>query len=90
MIDGDLDTDVLIIGSGPIGSAFARLLAPTGRRVTMIDAGAQLSPAPGSHLGNAFIYQQDPNLFASLWQANLQRYSSPVGSDYLNTLDSTA
>lgn len=59
MSNETINTDVLIVGSGPIGSAFARFLVPTGRRVTMIDAGAQLSSSPGHHLANDFIYQID-------------------------------
>jgi heterodisulfide reductase subunit A-like polyferredoxin len=50
----ELNVDVLIIGAGPIGCTFARKLIETGRKVFMIDAGAQLSKRPGEHLKNAF------------------------------------
>jgi len=58
--------DVLIIGSGPLGATFARFLVAKGQRVTMIDAGAYLSKRPGEHLQNAFIFQQQPNLFSDV------------------------
>ena len=38
-----LHTDVLIIGAGAVGSVYARLLVAAGHKVTMIDAGKQLS-----------------------------------------------
>ncbi len=50
-------TDVLIIGSGPIGSTYARFLAGEGKKVAMIDAGPQLSARPGAHQLNAVRYQ---------------------------------
>lgn len=71
------NTDVLVIGSGPVGATFARLLAGAGRRVTMIDAGPQLSLRPGTHLANAFMYQQQPNLFLSIILAQLEAFSVP-------------
>ena len=67
--------DVLIIGSGPIGATFARLLGGAGRDVIMIDTGPQLSARPGGHLANAFIYQQHPNLFLSIVLAQLELFS---------------
>jgi pyranose oxidase len=46
--------DVLIIGSGPVGCAFARIIAE--RRpetsILMVEAGPQLTPRPGSHVKN--------------------------------------
>src|SRR5262245_4432250 len=72
----DLPT-VLIIGSGPVGATFARLLgcAKEPRHIKMIDAGPQLSKRPGWHLANAFIYQQHPNLFLSIVLAQLEAFS---------------
>jgi heterodisulfide reductase subunit A-like polyferredoxin len=44
-----LEVDVLIVGSGPVGSAFARKLVEAGRSVYMVDAGPMLSKRPGEH-----------------------------------------
>ena len=77
MGEQNLKTDVLVIGSGPIGATFARLLGDAGRNVVMIDTGPQLSTRPGWHLANAFIYQQHPNLFLSIVLAQLETFSVP-------------
>ena len=64
-----IETDVLIIGTGPIGCTFARLLVEKGDRdVLMIDAGGQLSERPGEHLKNAFIYQRDIDRFTPVFR----------------------
>ncbi len=82
--------DVLIIGSGPIGSTYARILVGSGRTVTMVDAGPQLSPVPGSHLRNERRYQYNKNNFEDLVAANCWRYSVPTQAGYQDTLDKTA
>jgi choline dehydrogenase-like flavoprotein len=74
-----LETDVLIVGSGPIGATFARSLVAAGRRVLMIDAGPQLGPRPGEHLKNAFAYQRDPDRFADIIRGLLHPVSVPPG-----------
>jgi pyranose oxidase len=81
------DVDVLIIGAGPVGCTFARKLIEGGRKVLMIDAGAQLSNRPGEHLKNAFLYQRNVNLFASVIRGHLQPLSIPVNNAPVITLD---
>jgi pyranose oxidase len=77
MSGADLFTDVLVVGSGAVGSTFARLLATTGRRVTMVEAGRHLSVRAGEHLRNAFRFRQEPNLFPDTISAQLETYSVP-------------
>ena len=43
----EVEVDVLVVGSGPLGCTFARKLHEKGRSIYMIDAGAKLSETPG-------------------------------------------
>jgi pyranose oxidase len=70
-------TDVLVIGSGPLGATAARLLVAGGRRVTMIEAGPYVSFPAGSHQANAFTFQQQPNLFLDIMASQLEVFSVP-------------
>jgi choline dehydrogenase-like flavoprotein len=48
------DVDVVVVGSGPVGSAFARAVwerAPA-TRIVMLEAGPQLTARPGVHVKN--------------------------------------
>jgi pyranose oxidase len=83
----EINTDVLIVGSGPIGCTFARWLVPAGKRVLMIDSGSQHSKRPGEHLKNAFVYQRNVDKFTPIVQGLLQPVSVPVEAGYTDTLD---
>ena len=80
-------TEVLIVGTGPLGSTFARKLVEGGMKVFMIDAGAQLSPDPGTHLKNAFLYQRNVNLFTGVIKGHLHLLSVPTDDSAVSTLD---
>ena len=69
--------DILIIGTGPIGATFARILGGQGATIMMIDAGKQLSKRPGQHLKNTYRYQQEPNLFNDAIGSQYETYSVP-------------
>ncbi len=84
--DEPTHTDVLVIGTGPLGSTFVRILAADGRKVTMIDAGPQLGRRPGRHMLNAFVHQQMTNLFANVIEGHLQTLSVPTHSTYNSEL----
>ena len=90
MAGENLTADVLIIGSGPIGSTYARILVEAGRSVIMVDAGAQLSAVPGAHLRNHHIFQHNKNKFEDVVSGNLWPYSVPTQAGYQETLDRTA
>src|SRR3954466_461546 len=59
--DSTLTTQVLVVGSGAIGSVFARLLVEAGCQVMMIDAGPALSDPPGDHLRNGALAGRSPD-----------------------------
>jgi pyranose oxidase len=82
-----LHVDVLIVGSGPAGCTFARKLVEAGRSVYMVDMGAKLSRRPGAHLKNAFLYQRNLDLFASVIRGHLHALSVPTNSQPVLTLD---
>src|SRR5215469_16900221 len=86
-IDLENWADVLIVGSGPVGCTFARELVDQGLKVLMIDSGAQLTPRPGAHLKNAYLYQQNVNLFTGVIRGHLQTLSVPVDQRPVVTLD---
>ncbi|MFL5657552.1 MAG: pyranose oxidase [Ktedonobacteraceae bacterium] len=86
----NLEVDVLIIGSGPVGCTFARKFVAAERSVYMIDAGAMLSEHPGEHLKNSFLYQRDVNPFASVIRGHLHYLSVPTNNQPALTLDPVA
>src|ERR671921_794868 len=90
MAEGDVSADVLIVGSGPIGATYARILVEAGRSVLMLDAGAQLTAVAGAHMRNHHVYQHNKNNFEDVVSGNLQLYSVPSQSGYEDTLDRVA
>ena len=86
-MDKRIQSDVLIIGSGPVGAVFARTLVEAGREVLMVDSGMQLSAKPGMHVKNAYIYQKYRNHFTPFVQGELFKLSVPVSNAGVETLD---
>ena len=84
---GSITTDVFIIGSGPVGCAFARMFHAAGRKVVMADTGPQMSRLPGEHLKNAVGFQRDVDKFTPIVQGLLSQYSIPPRPGYTTTLD---
>lgn len=54
-------SDVLIVGSGPVGSAFARLIGEsrTDARITMLELGPQVSTPAGTNVRNLPVESRD-------------------------------
>jgi pyranose oxidase len=85
-----LQVDAFVAGSGPVGCTFARELVEAGKRVLVVDPGAQLSQIPGAHLKNSAVYQRNINLFASVIRGHLQEVSVPSNRAPVITLDPAA
>ena len=91
--------DVLVVGSGPVGATFARIVAdqvPTAR-ILMVDAGPQLTARPGMHVKNirdpeelnqAQIRSQGPTQFKYNTPSFAERASAAAkhGRERLETL----
>ncbi|KAK6337135.1 hypothetical protein TWF718_009919 [Orbilia javanica] len=73
-----LHTDVLIVGSGPIGAVYARNLVDAGHKVLMVDAGEQETKIPGAHKKNTT--KGSLNQFSEIIQNDLIPLSSSSSS----------
>ncbi|CCT76068.1 related to Pyranose 2-oxidase [Fusarium fujikuroi IMI 58289] len=73
-------TDVLIVGSGPIGATFAHTLVKKGIKVTMIDIGQQETRRVGDHKKNSVAVQKDISLFTNTVKGELHPLSVPTNS----------
>ncbi|TFK62263.1 pyranose oxidase [Pluteus cervinus] len=84
------DYDVVIAGSGPVGSAYARTILedPTipNARVLMVEIGSQDSSVIGEHHKNSIKYQKDIDAFVNVIKAALQNVSVPPADTYIPTL----
>lgn len=60
--------DYLIVGSGPVGSAYARAISERfpHRTILMVDLGAQVSARPGTNAKNIFLYNYNEDGLDSL------------------------
>ena len=88
---GDLSTDILIVGSGPIAAVFARqLLDHTDQKILMVDVGDASSPVPGTHLKNVSYFQKNVDAFANIIRADFHKTSVPVNKRVEQTLGPNA
>ncbi|KAG9765646.1 hypothetical protein KCU73_g333, partial [Aureobasidium melanogenum] len=71
-------TDVLIVGSGPVGATYARKLVDAGIKVIMVEMGAQETKIPGEHKKNVINFQKNTNAFINVIQGELQKLSVPT------------
>ncbi|KAF5636765.1 pyranose 2-oxidase [Fusarium tjaetaba] len=74
------ETDVLIVGSGPIGATFAHTLVKKGIKVIMIDIGQQETRRVGDHKKNSVAVQKDISLFTNTVKGELHPLSVPTNS----------
>jgi len=72
------DTDVLVVGSGPLGAAVARRIAEHGRSVLILEQGPAITDPPGSHLRNVARFRTDPDSYLK------------IATEYLSYFDSAA
>nr|P59097.1 RecName: Full=Pyranose 2-oxidase; Short=P2Ox; Short=POD; Short=POx; Short=PROD; Short=Pyranose oxidase; AltName: Full=FAD-oxidoreductase; AltName: Full=Glucose 2-oxidase; AltName: Full=Pyranose:oxygen 2-oxidoreductase; Flags: Precursor [Trametes hirsuta] len=83
----NVEYDVAIVGSGPIGCTYARELVEAGFNVAMfeigeIDSGLKI----GSHKKNTVEYQKNIDKFVNVIQGQLMPVSVPVNTMVVDTL----
>jgi choline dehydrogenase-like flavoprotein len=80
---------VIVIGSGPVGTATARRLAERGCHTTLFEAGAPVAGAdspharPGEHLRNARRFQREPEVFVIEAIGHCTFYDATAAADGL-------
>ncbi|KAL1688007.1 pyranose-2-oxidase [Schizophyllum commune] len=84
----DPQYDVVIVGSGPVGSTYARLLVEAGYKVAMFDVGEIDSGVKrGAHKKNLVEYQKNIDKFVHVIQGQLMPVSVPVNQLVVDNLD---
>ena len=95
--------DVVVIGSGPVGSTFARCLSASGeafgdlnggKKVLMVDAGKKMSEKTGEHIKNSLLYQSDhaegKRLFSQFIAGTVEKISRPWTGSSIDNINPTA
>ena len=77
------DADVLVVGSGPLGTAAARRLAEHGRSVLILEQGPAITDPPASHVRNAPCFQTDPDAYLKIATEHLAYFDSTATRDGL-------
>ena len=77
------DTDVLIVGSGLLGTAAARRLAERGRSVLILEQGPAITEPSASHVRNASRFQTDPDPYLEIATKHLTYFDSTAPRDSL-------
>ena len=85
-MDKQTETDVLIIGSGPIGATFARIIndALPEAKILMIDAGPRLTGKAGMHIKNIADETERANAQIRSQGTNQKQYKLITASERAN------
>ena len=78
-----MEADVLVVGSGSLGTTVARRLAEHGRTVLILVQGPAISDPPGSHVRNAARFRTDPDAYLKVATAHLEHFDSAAPRDHL-------
>ncbi|KAK4663383.1 hypothetical protein QC763_608060 [Podospora pseudopauciseta] len=86
----DALTSASVVGSGPLGATFAKILVNDGHTVLMVEAGAEESKKRGEHKKNAVRFQKDIDSFVHLIKGSLQLTSVPTDESVVHSGKLTA
>lgn len=75
------DPEVIVIGSGPLGTSLARRLAEGGRSVLILEQGPAITDPPASHVRNAPRFRDDPDAYLEIAAARLDYFDSDAPRD---------
>ncbi|KAH7098727.1 putative pyranose oxidase [Auriculariales sp. MPI-PUGE-AT-0066] len=83
--------DVCIVGSGPIGATYARLLNQAGYHICVLELGDMHDGQhPAAHLKNQVHYQKDIDAFVRVIQGAISPVSVPQSSMVIPEMDPAA
>jgi choline dehydrogenase-like flavoprotein len=75
--------DVVIVGSGPLGTSVARRLAEHERNVLILEQGTAITEPPGSHLRNNVHFRKNPDAYLEVAAGHLTHFDSTAPRDNL-------
>jgi len=75
------DVDVLVVGSGPLGTSVARRLAEGGKTVRILEQGPAITDPPGAHVRHAPRFRDDPDAYLEIATKHLAYFDDTAPRD---------
>src|SRR4051812_33805008 len=91
LLNGDLETDVLVVGGGITGVTLAWLLARDGRKVVLLEAGELGGGSTGNSTGNLYeTLSQGLHPIASRWGGEVARQVTTLRRGVVDFIEGVA